>query len=79
MGWVAGWGEMGQGGVGGVGDGKNHPHGCPMSSIDIHTVANNTLVDHTVIGSKYKSHCPIGAPHGSHCSSCDSGGSAKCP
>ena len=55
VGWDGmGRGGMGWGGVGGVGGGKNHPWGHPMSSHDAHTVANNTLVGHTASGSKYR-------------------------
>ena len=31
------------------------------------------------VGANTSPHCPIGTLHGSHCSSCDTGGSAKCP
>ena len=54
MGWAAGWGKVGWGEVGG---GKNPHLGHPMSSHDIHTVANNTSVGHIVTGSKYR--CPL--------------------
>ena len=74
-----GWGRTGWGGVGGVGGGKNHPLGHHMSSHDVLTVANNTPVDHTSSGSKYRSPLSNGALYVSNCSSCDSGGSAKCP
>ena len=70
-----GQGGVGRRGVGGMGGGKNHPLGHPMSSHDAHTVANNTPVGHTSSESKYRSHCPIGALHGSHCFSGDSGDS----
>ena len=77
--WAMGWGGVGWGGVDGVGDGKNHCLGHPMSSHDAHTVANDTIVGPIVTGSKPRSHCPMGALHECHCSSRDSGGSAKCP
>ena len=50
MGCGVGWG-----GTGREGGGKNHPQGHPMSSHDVHTVANNTPVGHTATGSKYRS------------------------
>ena len=52
MGWAAGWGVVGQGGVGGI---KNLHLGHLMSSHDAHTVANDTPVSHIVSGSKSRS------------------------
>ena len=52
MGWVAGQGGVEQGGVVGVGGGKSHRLGHPMSSHDTYTVANDTIVGHIVSGSK---------------------------
>ena len=52
---MAGQCGAGWGGVGGEGDGKNHPQGHPMSSHDAHIVANNTPVGHTASGSKFRS------------------------
>ena len=66
MGWAAGWGGVGRGGVSGVGGGKNHPQEHSMSSHDAHTVANNTTVGHVASGSKYRTPlsnwCPPWAP-----------------
>ena len=45
-------GGMGQGGVDGVGGGKNHRLGNPISSYDAHTVANGTIMGPIVSGSK---------------------------
>ena len=64
-----------------MGGGKNYPLGHSMNSHDAHTVANNTpwqLATQSV-GANIGPNCPIGALHGSDCSSCDFGGSAKCP
>ena len=58
VGWVAGWGGVGWGEVGGVGGGKNYPLGHPMSSHDAHTVANDTPVGHIASGSKSRSPLP---------------------
>ena len=65
MGGRAGWCGVGRGGVGGVGGGKNHRLGHPMSSHgthivanDIHTVANDIIVGHIVCGSKPRSPLP---------------------
>ena len=55
MGWAVGQVGVGREGVGGVGGGKNHTLGHPMSSHDAHTVANNTPVGHIASGSKYRS------------------------
>ena len=44
MGWAARWGGVERGGVGGMGGGKNYRLGHPMSSHDVHTVANDTIV-----------------------------------
>ena len=71
MGWAVGRGGVGWRGVGG---GKNYPLGHPMSSLDAHTVVNDTPV-----GVNSGPHCPIGALHGCHCSSHDLGGLAECP
>ena len=79
MGWEAGQGGVRQDGVGGVGGGKSHRLGHPMSSHEAHTVANGIMVGPIVSGSKPGPHCPIGTLHGCHCSSCDFEGSAKCP
>ena len=50
---IEGVGGMGGGvGQGGVGGGKNHHLGHPMSSHDAHTVANDTIVGPIVSGSK---------------------------
>ena len=50
MGWMVGWGGVGggagAGGMDGVGGGKNHYLGQPMSSHNVHTVANDTIVGH---------------------------------
>ena len=40
-------------GWGGVGGGKNHHLGHPMSSHDTHTVANDIILGHIVSGSKH--------------------------
>ena len=73
-------GGMGGGvGWGGVGGGKNLRLGHPTSSHEAHTVANHTPVGHIVSGSKSRSPLKIGALHECHCTSCDFGGSAKCP
>ena len=42
-------GLMGWGGVGGVGSGKNHCLGHPMSSHDAHTVANDDDYEFSVM------------------------------
>ena len=55
MGWAARWGWVEQGGVNGVGGGKNYPLGHPMSSHDTHAVANNTPVGYIASGNKYRS------------------------
>ena len=71
MGGRAGWDR-----VGWVEGGKNYRLGHPMSSHDVHTVANKTIVGHIVSGSKPKS--PLPNWH-CHCSSCDFRGLAKFP
>ena len=52
---IEGVGGMGAGmvwsGMGGVGGGKNHRLGHPMSSHDAYMVANDTIVGHIVSGS----------------------------
>ena len=58
MRWAVGWGGVGWGGVGGVGGGKNHRLGHPMSSHDAHTVANDTIVGPIVSGRKPRSPLP---------------------
>ena len=56
MGDGVGWGGVWWGGVGGVGRGKKHHLGHPMSSHGTHTVANGTIiVGHIVSGSKPRS------------------------
>ena len=60
MGWAVEWGGMGRGG--GVGGGKNHRLGHPMSSHDAHTVANDTIVGHIVSGRKPRSPLPNWRP-----------------
>ena len=79
MGWEAGWGGVGRGGVGGERGGKNHPRDTPWAAM-MPTQWPITLQWATQpVGVDTGPHCPIGALHGSHCSSRDSGGSAKCP
>ena len=51
-----------RGWVGEVGGGKNPYLGHPMSSHDIHTVANDTLVSHKVSGSEPRSPTPNWCP-----------------
>ena len=58
VGWAAERGGVGQGGVGGVGGGKNHPLEHPMSSHDAHTMVNDTPVGHIASGSKSRSSLP---------------------
>ena len=71
----------GVGGVrwGGVGGGKSQHLGHLRSSHDAHTVVSDTIVGHIISGTNPGPQCPSGALHGCHCSSCDFGGSAKCP
>ena len=57
-GWDVWQGGVGWGGMGGVGGGKNHPLGHPMSSHEAHTVANDTPVGHIASGSKSRSPLP---------------------
>ena len=54
MGWAAEWG--------GMGGGKNHRFGHPMSSHDAHTVANDTIMGHIVSGIKPRSPLPNWCP-----------------
>ena len=49
------WDGVGWGGVGGVGGGKNHHLGQPMSSYNAHTVADDSSVGHMISGGKSRS------------------------
>ena len=61
-GWDERWGGVGRGAVGGLGGGKNHHLGHPMSSHDALTVANDTTVGPIVSGSKPRSPLPSWRP-----------------
>ena len=79
---IEGVGGMG-GGVGWGGTGrevaKTTPRNTPCASITPTQWPIKLQWATQPVGADTGPHCPIGTFHGSHCSSCDSGGSAKCP